>query len=89
MVGWALRIILILLIIRAVVALVRGLWGGLVNASRVPAGDSPRSTRGTLVQDPVCGTFVVRDRALSAHIRGETHYFCSEECRRSHAARPA
>lgn len=95
MLGWALRILLIILIVRAVMALVRGLMRGVMEAASVPGGDggdrrhTARPTRGTLVQDPVCGTFVVRDRALSTHSGGATHYFCSEDCRRAHAARSA
>jgi hypothetical protein len=34
-----------------------------------------------LVRDPVCGTFVARDRAVSARVDGETRYFCSAACR--------
>ena len=35
-----------------------------------------------LVRDPVCGTFVVQSRALTA-VRGRhTAWFCSEDCRR-------
>jgi YHS domain-containing protein len=34
------------------------------------------------VRDPVCGTFVVQSRALTAARAGETAFFCSEECRR-------
>ena len=36
-----------------------------------------------MVRDPVCGTFVVQSRALTADSGGETAWFCSEECRRS------
>jgi YHS domain-containing protein len=36
-----------------------------------------------LVRDPVCGTFVAPKTALSATAGGSTHYFCSEECRRT------
>jgi YHS domain-containing protein len=92
MLGWALKLLLLLLVIRAVLALLRGVWGGLVNAARVPEDEETlrRETRGTLVQDPVCGTFVVRDRALSVDGRGGAqYYFCSEECRRSFSARGA
>ena len=34
-----------------------------------------------MVRDPICGTFVVQSRALSADSRGETAWFCSEDCR--------
>ena len=31
--------------------------------------------------DPVCGMKVDRDRAVSAQVDGQTHYFCSDHCR--------
>jgi len=37
-----------------------------------------------LVRDPVCGTFVAPRQELSLTARGETHYFCSEKCRREY-----
>ena len=36
-----------------------------------------------LVRDPVCGTYVAPRAALSLTTGGSTHYFCSEECKRS------
>jgi len=35
-----------------------------------------------LVRDPVCGTFVAPRQELSLTAGGETHYFCSDKCRR-------
>ena len=35
-----------------------------------------------LVRDPVCGTFVAPRQELSVTSGGQTHYFCSEKCRR-------
>jgi YHS domain-containing protein len=34
-----------------------------------------------LVRDPVCGTFVAPAESFTFHTSGETHYFCSVECR--------
>ena len=34
-----------------------------------------------LVRDPVCGTFVAPVESFAFHTGGETHYFCSVECR--------
>ncbi|RUM89421.1 MAG: TRASH domain protein [Thermodesulfatator sp.] len=43
------------------------------------------TTLGTeeLVEDPVCGVYCPKSRALSLRFRGRTYYFCSEECRRA------
>lgn len=42
-----------------------------------------------LVRDPVCGTYVVKAKALTSHAGGETHYFCSEDCREQWLRRTA
>ena len=34
-----------------------------------------------LVRDPVCGTFVAPGESFAFNSGGETHYFCSVECR--------
>ncbi|HDL89654.1 MAG TPA: YHS domain-containing protein [Thermodesulforhabdus norvegica] len=34
-----------------------------------------------LVQDPQCGIYFVKDKAVTARIDGVTYYFCSEDCK--------
>jgi YHS domain-containing protein len=34
-----------------------------------------------LVRDPICGVFVVPDKALTSGSGTATRYFCSEKCR--------
>jgi YHS domain-containing protein len=47
-------------------------------------------TRGVeMVRDPVCGTFVVPDRAVSALVGHERLYFCSATCRDKYRTRTA
>ena len=53
----------------------------VIEASRTPGGGRGSSPAVKLVRDPVCGTFVPPRGALSAMANGQTHYFCSEECR--------
>jgi YHS domain-containing protein len=43
---------------------------------------SPASNR--MVKDPVCGMYIDPRLALPLDVRGETVYFCSEECRGKH-----
>lgn len=71
---WA---ILILLLVRAVMRLSRGVLRG---AGYSRTAGSPSSVG--LVKDPVCGVFVVPSTALTAGSGGETKYFCSEKCRK-------
>jgi YHS domain-containing protein len=78
------RLLLLLLLVlfagRAVWRLLTGVVEGATGTGR---GRSPAPQRGTrMVRDPICGTFVVQSRALSADSRGETAWFCSEDCRR-------
>jgi YHS domain-containing protein len=64
-----------------------GLWIAIVvvallpvlRARRVPAG-RPRMSSDELVKDPVCGTYIVRSRAVSRPAVEGPRYFCSSEC---------
>lgn len=103
MLGYLLRALLFYLVVRAVMKLVGGVVRGLV---AVPQGTGPDAgspfrsdggreelSRGTLVQDPVCGTYLPQDRALTRRdASGATAFFCSEQCRSAYdaqAPRPA
>jgi YHS domain-containing protein len=33
-----------------------------------------------MVIDPVCGVYIPKREAITAHAQGETVYFCSQEC---------
>lgn len=46
----------------------------------VPREKTPEGEQ--MVRDPQCGVFLPRNDALSAVVRGERHYFCSERCRK-------
>jgi YHS domain-containing protein len=95
--GWFLRLLLLFLVVRAVMLLVGGVFRGLLRAASVPGDDSnaaPRPGRvarsnGTLVQDPVCGTYVLQERALPLKTTGGTAFFCSERCRSAYDAQAA
>jgi YHS domain-containing protein len=68
--------ILIVLLVRAIMRLTRGVLQG---AGYSRNGGSPASV--ALVKDPVCGVFVSPTHALSAGAGPETKFFCSEKCR--------
>ena len=44
------------------------------------SGSRPPGTRDQLVKDPVCGTYIVRSRAVSRAGAEGSRYFCSPEC---------
>jgi YHS domain-containing protein len=81
MFGWVLRFILLLIVLRAIGRLVRGIMQGL----NAPADASPAAVG--LVRDPVCGTFVVPSRSLTAGSGPDTRFFCSERCRQAWSQR--
>jgi YHS domain-containing protein len=45
-----------------------------------PAPAAPVVPGGKLHKDPVCGTYVSSDSAITLTVKGETVYFCSREC---------
>jgi YHS domain-containing protein len=41
-----------------------------------------KTSRGEeMLLDPECGTYIPRNDAIKAQVKGATHYFCSDECR--------
>ena len=47
----------------------------------------PGAAPGEMVIDPECRVYVLRERAVTRHIRGRILCFCSEDCAATHAAR--
>jgi YHS domain-containing protein len=84
--SWLLRLILVLILLRLVFQFLRGLVAGMTGqgpSGQRQAGASRGSAAVPLVRDPVCGTYVVRSKALSAVAGSQTAWFCSEACRES------
>jgi YHS domain-containing protein len=52
-------------------------------SSRAPAPSVP------MVRDPVCGTFVLPERAITLVDGRQRLYFCSDRCRDAYRARTA
>lgn len=76
---WSLlRIILILVVLRALWRLLKGVLEGAGVTRRVD-GEAAPSVK--LVRDPICGMFVPPASALVLRSGGQTLYFCSEKCR--------
>ena len=80
MAGWILKLILLIIVIRAISRLV----GGVMEGIQGPRTRKPSAV--PLARDPVCGTFVVPARALSGGSGGDIKFFCSEKCRRTYEA---
>lgn len=85
MTAWILRVILIILIVRALWRLAKGVMAGVQAA---PDGSRGRRAPVALSRDPICGTYVVPDRALALRDGALVRYFCSERCRQEFARNP-
>jgi len=93
MLGFALDVIFALLAIRAIWKLLQGVMQGMSGPPSSPR--QPRARTGApaagvhMEKDPVCGTYVVPDRAVSLSVGRQTLFFCSEACRDKYRARTA
>ena len=81
---FVLSIILSRMFWRIVASFMEGLTGV---QRRPPAGPPQRGVH--MVRDPVCGTFVVPDRAVALHDGRAQVFFCSDACRDKYRARTA
>jgi YHS domain-containing protein len=82
--SFILRLILLLLILRALWHLFAGIRRG-IQERRTPGSLNDGVA---LSRDPVCGTYVVPGRALALRDGGLVRYFCSERCRDEFAREP-
>jgi YHS domain-containing protein len=87
MIGWVLRAILFLIVLRLVFRFIASVMEGMSPASSQQKAGKKKSV--PLVKDPVCGTYVVRERALTLDAGKQTQYFCSERCRDQYVQRAA
>ncbi|HWF85642.1 MAG TPA: hypothetical protein VG222_12375 [Vicinamibacterales bacterium] len=86
MVRLILLLILFIFIARAFWRVVDGIIEGITGRPRMPA----RPTRAiAMVRDPVCGTFVLPERAISITVGRRQLFFCSTTCRDKYRARPS
>ena len=87
MLRYALVLLLIVFIARAFWRVVDGMIEGLTGR-RSRAGTSSQGGV-QMVRDPVCGTFVLPDRALMLADGSQRVFFCSADCRDRYRARTA
>ena len=85
MLHFVLLLILIVFVARAFWRLVDGVIEGVRGEPRTRTPER----RVQMARDPVCGTYVVPDHALSVPEGSRRIYFCSPECRDRYRARTA
>ena len=86
MLRYALLLALIILIALAFWRLVDGILEG-VSGRRGAGGVPGRGVQ--MVRDPVCGVFVLPERAVTLTEGGRQIFFCSSACRDKYRAPPA
>jgi YHS domain-containing protein len=82
--------ILLTILFRAVSRLMGGILRGMQGEAPGSRPDRPNvPERGVqMARDPICGTFVVPERAVVLAAGGARIYFCSPECRDKYRSRP-
>ncbi|SRR6266542_4694619 len=78
MLRWLIGLVLVFFIFRAISRLLHGIAEGMGPSRPEPPAAVP------LARDPVCGTFVVPSRALTAGRGADLRFFCSEKCLRAY-----
>ncbi|MFN7980266.1 MAG: hypothetical protein U0Q11_00240 [Vicinamibacterales bacterium] len=91
------RFLLLSILLTLVFRSLNGLWSGVIRGMQGDVRPSEPSRRtGNVPQtsvhmerDPVCGTFVVPERAIALTTGGGRLHFCSVECRDKYRANAA
>ena len=74
--------IIVISLLRSIIGIVAKGFGSVLDAgSSVPKERPPVPEGGELKRDPICGTYVSSATALRTSAHGQTHYFCSVDCR--------
>jgi YHS domain-containing protein len=89
MLRYLLVLALIVIAARAFWRILDGVAEGLRGTARTPQAPQAPTTGVQMERDPVCGTFVVRDRAVTLAVGQRQLYFCSAGCRDKYRARPS
>jgi YHS domain-containing protein len=73
--------ILIFILLVAVAYIVLKVLQGIFHSMKSKMGPQTRSLEGgEMVQDPACGIYIPRAKAIEGRVKGESHFFCSPQC---------
>ncbi len=81
--NWIVRFILFSLLIALVVRAALRFFAGIVEGASGGGARSASQAPTRMVKDPVCGTYVVPSKALTASRDNQTAWFCSPECQQA------
>jgi len=87
--GFALDVIFFIFIARSIWKLVQGFREGYAGSPQAPPRGNVPTHGVQMARDPVCGTYVVPDRALAISDGSRTFFFCSAACRDKYRAKSA
>ena len=74
------RILIFILLITAAYIVLKVLQG-IFHSMKSKMGPGTRSIEGgEMVQDPACGIYIPRVKAIEGRVKGESHFFCSPQC---------
>jgi len=92
MLGFVLDVVFTVVAIRAIWKLLSGIKIGMSVRTAEPRQPDTGHAPGQgvqMVKDPVCGTYVVPDHAVSISVGRQRMYFCSDACRDKYRAKTA
>jgi uncharacterized protein len=84
-----LLLVLAMVMARAVWRVIDGVMEGLSGRGRPTQGGNVPARGVQMVRDPVCGTYVIPDRAVALSDGTGRVFFCSPNCRDQYRARPS
>lgn len=74
------RLILIFILFALIYYSLRTLFRSAVGSYRRDEGRPAIPKGEEMVLDPVCGTYIIKDRALTERFNGRQVHFCSDAC---------
>ena len=81
--SWLIRFVLFSLLFTLVVRAALRFFAGIVEGASDGGPRRPTPVPTKMVKDPVCGTYVVPSKALTASRDNQTAWFCSPECQQA------
>jgi YHS domain-containing protein len=74
------RLLVLILLVAGTYIVIKALQR-FFSSVKTRVGHEPKPAEGgEMIQDPVCGVYIPKMKAIEGRVRGETHFFCSPQC---------